>query len=664
MDTITPRLVTTELPLKVFAAPYFTEVNVSDTLGPAIEDYLNANLPILLPPYIDPAAEAAVRNIGLLRAGDTATGAIMTQRLLPTIDAEFVPKVYVDTVVAGVPQFPEAPAGPPVYGRNAGNWVSVLPLSGGTVDPGALVITNAANNAPGVSITPLGMFDQAPPPVPNAWVSNLTSYVNTATAGGHFGDATTSALFGATTIYGAPNNNYFGVTGLLNDTGTGGTGLHCALVGYATRQNAAPQPTTTVTATLAAPAFNVQVADVTNLQVPYPMPIVIGANGYYQIGVSGTAGPGTITCSTLVSVADATAGNTVTGNNNGQIWGANIYSRDFSGTSSRETNAHIGIELDLLCNSDDNAGYNYYGSPIGTRQILILIGGQADEGGLPAEIGNALTIRGGANTTFKRTIQVSQNTAYSQAAFDTRDAVQLSGANTIWLGDGHSIAFDPSGDLTLSRLGGSLTAASQANDPLLLLTPAANFCRLRWQGARAYTAGVWPDGRWILNDETAPGARLLVDTTGNVTVAEALTVGAALAVGAATTVAGTLTINDPATATAGSLTVAATASVEGAGVALLGNGAVTPNKYLRAVNGTFQIVDSAYAAAIFSLSDAGVATFYGDLLAPASLGLWGETPPTARPAVTGSRGTDTVGVLTQLLAALHSYGIISDATTP
>jgi hypothetical protein len=140
MDSITPRLDVHQPSQLVYSAPFFQEIPLADILGPAIQDYLDTNLPILLPPYIDPAAEAAVAATALLRAGDTATGRLYTTQTLPASDNELTTKLYVDTTLAGVQQFPEAPAGPPVFGRNAGNWLQVLPLSGGTMS-GALNYT-------------------------------------------------------------------------------------------------------------------------------------------------------------------------------------------------------------------------------------------------------------------------------------------------------------------------------------------------------------------------------------------------------------------------------------------------------------------------------------------------------------------------------------------
>lgn len=53
----------------------------------------------------------------------------------------------------------------------------------------------------------------------------------------------------------------------------------------------------------------------------------------------------------------------------------------------------------------------------------------------------------------------------------------------------------------------------------------------------------------------------------------------------------------------------------GANLALFGNAASTPNKYIRAINGVFQIVNSAYTTAIFSLADSGDVSTPGSITA-------------------------------------------------
>jgi hypothetical protein len=83
--------------------------------------------------------------------------------------------------------------------------------------------------------------------------------------------------------------------------------------------------------------------------------------------------------------------------------------------------------------------------------------------------------------------------------------------------------------------------------------------------------------------------------------------------GTNTTISGTLSVNDPSTNDASSLTINAASSASGANIKLIGNGATTPNKYIRAQAGDFQIFNSAYSAAIWQLDDSGNQTNYGNL---------------------------------------------------
>lgn len=80
------------------------------------------------------------------------------------------------------------------------------------------------------------------------------------------------------------------------------------------------------------------------------------------------------------------------------------------------------------------------------------------------------------------------------------------------------------------------------------------------------------------------------------------------------TISGSLTINDPSTSDIQALAINATSDINGANIALSGNGVTTPNKYLRIVNGLFQIVNSAYSTAILNLNDSGNLTISGNYL--------------------------------------------------
>jgi hypothetical protein len=66
----------------------------------------------------------------------------------------------------------------------------------------------------------------------------------------------------------------------------------------------------------------------------------------------------------------------------------------------------------------------------------------------------------------------------------------------------------------------------------------------------------------------------------------------------------------------GTLTINGTADTSyGASIALLGNGATTPNKYLRVLNGVLSVVNSAYSQQIFSVDDSGNVVAGGNVTA-------------------------------------------------
>jgi hypothetical protein len=123
MNAPTPRLNVSDDPFMVYRAPYFTETDIMAVIGPTIITYLDAQLPILLPPYIDPAAEAAVQNTAVLLAGSTMSGPLMLSPLLPTAPSMAATKSYVDTMIATVDAA----------------LTGYLPLTGGTLSGGLTV---------------------------------------------------------------------------------------------------------------------------------------------------------------------------------------------------------------------------------------------------------------------------------------------------------------------------------------------------------------------------------------------------------------------------------------------------------------------------------------------------------------------------------------------
>lgn len=73
------------------------------------------------------------------------------------------------------------------------------------------------------------------------------------------------------------------------------------------------------------------------------------------------------------------------------------------------------------------------------------------------------------------------------------------------------------------------------------------------------------------------------------------------------TPSGSLTLTDPAIGSGGNvnLKISAPGNANGASIGLFGDGATTPNKYIRAHSGLLQVLNSAYSASIFQLSDGG-----------------------------------------------------------
>lgn len=404
-----------------------------------------------------------------------------------------------------------------------------LPLAGGTPMSGPLTVDvptagamsatfkSTNNNAPGVLINPIGMYDPSPGATTTVH-STFQALTNTAMNGGLGSDQVTNSGYFGLGIYGAPNNYCWALSAILNYNGIGGLGQHAALIAYGTRMTATAQPSTTVATTLGAPSNTLQVADVTHFQMAggAVLPIVINGTPNTQLAVSGSTGAGTLTLLNQVSVADGTVGHTVMGTNNPQIWGANIYAADTTGVDSQHSNNLIGIELDITADGPDNAGAVSHGVAAGLRSALSIIGVRHGASGAPAtaEFGNAISITTGGNTVFKRGIW--QSSPFSVSALDLRDATQQSGANAIWLADNQTIAFDTVGDETLSAVHG--TGLTYAGAGLVISGgsgPARITCT---NSAHSYWIGGWMDGSFYLADNTSSINRLILTQAGAFTI--------------------------------------------------------------------------------------------------------------------------------------------------
>jgi|SRR5215472_779231 len=193
---------------------------------------------------------------------------------------------------------------------------------------------------------------------------------------------------------------------------------------------------------------------------------------------SGTAGESTIGIATVLTEnrgslgANATSvavtGYTVrTANTNILSYGANFYINDTTGNASATSGQAVGVEMDVLANGLDNGGLAgpYVPAGQGIRTICSVIGAQSNTGGADTEIGWGVAVgptSGSSHVIFKRAIAVTGQ--FNIAAFSTQYAVQLAGANAVWLNTGHILAMDIAGtggaaNLRLSSNGSVLTVA-------------------------------------------------------------------------------------------------------------------------------------------------------------------------------------------------------------
>jgi hypothetical protein len=151
----------------------------------------------------------------------------------------------------------------------------------------------------------------------------------------------------------------------------------------------------------------------------------------------------------------------------------------------------------------------------------------------------------------------------------------------------------------------ALVAGGTANAQTVTLSPAPT-SMTTLVGVPLYIKSVGTNTGAVTLNVNALGAHAIVQTSGGSPLsAGALAAGYYYTViwdGASfQLVSLTDTFTDP---SAAGLTINGTGA-QGANLALLGSGGTTPNKFIRAVTGFFDVVNSAYSAVIMRLSDAG-----------------------------------------------------------
>lgn len=107
----------------VFGWPYFWPEPLAQVIEPTIVDYLNGALPILLPPYIDPAALTAVQQYAVQLSGSTMSGPLYLSPILPTAPSEAASKQYVDTMIAAFVPLNITPEGIE-YAQGGGHFIA------------------------------------------------------------------------------------------------------------------------------------------------------------------------------------------------------------------------------------------------------------------------------------------------------------------------------------------------------------------------------------------------------------------------------------------------------------------------------------------------------------------------------------------------------------
>lgn len=154
-----------DYPRLVYTAPYFIPVAMADLFEPAVLEAVEAVLPSLIQPYIDPAAQAAVNQYAVLLTGSVMTGPLILMPGMPSSPQQAANKAYVDAMLstAGIPEVPPVPIGQ-AWARETGQWVPVdtsgggdsLPLTGGTMAGPINMSGNQIRGLPTVPTQPDG----------------------------------------------------------------------------------------------------------------------------------------------------------------------------------------------------------------------------------------------------------------------------------------------------------------------------------------------------------------------------------------------------------------------------------------------------------------------------------------------------------------------------
>lgn len=170
-----------------------------------------------------------------------------------------------------------------------------------------------------------------------------------------------------------------------------------------------------------------------------------------------------------------------------------------------------------------------------------------------------------------------------------------------------------------ARISGALTLGSTLtfNQGLLITGGGLITTNVSVTGSTLPTNGMYLPGTNILGFATNSGEKIRIDTNGNVSIGTTVT-SARLRVDGSANSTPLVSLNDSASNNGATLSISATSSISGVGIAMLGNGAVTPNKYIRTISGQLEVVNSAYSGVILTLTDAGSLSVPGEITAYSS----------------------------------------------
>jgi hypothetical protein len=147
------------------------------------------------------------------------------------------------------------------------------------------------------------------------------------------------------------------------------------------------------------------------------------------------------------------------------------------------------------------------------------------------------------------------------------------------------------------------------------------------------------------------------------------TCNAGVAPSASPSLTGVLTITNSATS-GGTIVVNATGNTgSGAAIVLGGNGVTTPNKFIRAFNGAFQVVNSTNSATPMSMDDAGNVVFSGSVTGTAgsftTLSASGLISPSSTVGIKGTTAADNAnaGSIGEFLTATGTGVSLTSGTT-